>query len=120
LPFTFSLSLVCSPVYSQNNNECVQITNLLVAVDPPVSSVGPVLGVIEISFASNGNSRKVIEVIVRELRTALFLQAHHAGKYFILQRGSTLTVTVNTYNKSDTGNGKICSSETRTLQYLHE
>ena len=112
----FSFCLVCSPVYSQNNNGCVQITNLLVAVDPPVSSIGPVLGVIEISFASNSNSRKVIEVIVNGVAHS-FIPAGSGTLVsdLILQRGSTLTVTVNTYNTSDTGKGKICSSETRIV-----
>ena len=113
----FSFCLGSSPAYSQNSNGCAQVTKLTVAVDPPLFPTGPVLGVIEISFASYGNSRKAIEVIVNGVAYSFIPTGSGTlVSDLILQRGTTLTVTVNTYSTTDTAKGKMCSSETRIIE----
>lgn len=93
-----------------------QITNLVVAVDPPVFYGAPVLVVFEISFASVGNSHKTIEVILNGVANR-FIPAgtDTLVSDLILQSGSTLTVTVNTYTSSGRSKGKLCSTETREI-----
>ena len=113
----FAFCMVSSQGYSQNGNGCALITNLVIAVDPPVVSPGPVLGVIEISFASNGNSRKAIEVIINGIAHSFIpVGSGTLVSDLILQPGSTLTVTVNTYSTAEAGKGKICSSVTRIIE----
>lgn len=112
----FTFCQLTSPAYSQHNNGCSQVTKLVVAVDPPVSSTGPVLGVIEIGFTSTGNSRKAIEVIVNGVSHSFIpIGSGTLVSDLILQRGSTLTVTVNTYSTPGTEKGKMCTSETRII-----
>jgi hypothetical protein len=92
----------------------MQILELYVGLDAPIEELGFAMGGIELTYAVGGDAIKAYEIIINGHVSSW--RATGTSTLFIdllLDKGVSLSVTVNTYSSSEAGKGKLCNTETR-------